>query len=157
MEFRYEELWHRVSSLAQMETRMILSQLCLGSHPNHSGQVRLGTRIWADIVVSPVLSGLSTLLRGLLFLDEIWVCRAVEQGPQNFLLLWVFYTYKMSISFNYYLSAKMQEIDISLSSSKYRNQVQCQLSFINAYMFGHYFRISVPTGTHYRRSRTYIL
>ena len=68
------ELWHRVSSGAQMETGRILSLdtlwlLC----PVDSCGVPLGPGIGAIVVVSPVILGVSAFLGDQLSPGGIWV------------------------------------------------------------------------------------
>jgi hypothetical protein len=70
----YGELWHRVSSGMKMETGMILSQAapCVLRAP--------GGSLGAEMLVSPVLSGVSALIGDQLSLGRTWVWRAVAQG-----------------------------------------------------------------------------
>ena len=102
MEFGYGELWHRIRSRVQMETRKILSLavpwfLC----PDGSGQVLLQSGIWAEVVVLPVLTGMSALLGYQVSLEGICIWRAVSLGQPRSLVL---------ISYAKYLHHAMQHI-----------------------------------------------
>ena len=80
-EFGYGELWLSVSSRAYTETINILSlaiPCCLC--PDGFGRVSLGPEISAEVVVLPVLTGVSALLGDQLFPCGNCVWRAVSQG-----------------------------------------------------------------------------
>lgn len=67
--------------LVQMETSRILSQSAPRFlYPQGSGQGPLGLGIWAEVVVSPVMSDVTALLGGQLSPGENWVQRAVVHG-----------------------------------------------------------------------------
>ena len=79
-EFGYGELLHRVSSRVKIETGRILSTavpwfLC----HNGFGQVLLWPGILAEVVVSPVLTGVSALLGEQIYSGSIWVWSIVAQ------------------------------------------------------------------------------
>ena len=76
----YGELWHRVSSKVQTETGRILSLVVPWSlYPGDSGLVPLGSRIGAEKVVLPVLTGMIALLRDKFSAGSIWVWSTVAQ------------------------------------------------------------------------------
>jgi hypothetical protein len=84
VEFVYKELWRRVISRVQTETRRILSPavpwfLC---HVG-PGRVPLGPGIWAEVVVIPVLTGVSALLGDQLFPKGIWVWSPVAPAQRK--------------------------------------------------------------------------
>ena len=79
-EFGYGGLWHRVSSRVQTETWRILSLFVLWFlWPDKSGLVPLGSGIWKEVVVLPVLTSVTALLGDQLSSSSIWVWSAVAQ------------------------------------------------------------------------------
>ena len=49
-------------------------------YPDVSGKVSLGSGIWAEVVILPVLIGVSAFLGDLLSPDDIWIWSAVAQN-----------------------------------------------------------------------------
>jgi hypothetical protein len=79
-EFGYGELWHSVSFEVQTETK----RSCLWADPwflcpDGSGQVPLGQGILSEVLVFPVLAGVSALLGDQLSTNSIWVWSSVAQ------------------------------------------------------------------------------
>ena len=99
--FGYGQLWLRVSSRAQKETKRILTLavpwfLC----PDGSVWVPLVPDLWAEVVILPVFSGMSALLgdqfsqwdlgtesTGTGFLNVFYKCNLIYNKLKNFLLI----------------------------------------------------------------------
>ena len=75
-EFAYGELWYRVSSGYRLKLEEFCVRLLLGSCVLRA----LGGSLGTEVVIIPMLSGVSALLGDQLSPGMIWVWRAIAQG-----------------------------------------------------------------------------